>query len=119
MIFGSFVVAFCLIVLGWTAEIVGLFVQDPEKVWIVECVYWIRWELTRARSQARNVTIALAVSSIYAVDFSINVGKWGWLNLEGFAHCYLVQACCRSLIVDTLPIPLQQAGSAWGMYTRV
>lgn len=25
-----------------------------------------------------------------------------------------VQACCRSLIVDTLPIPLQQAGSAWG-----
>jgi hypothetical protein len=34
MIFGSLVVAFCLIVLGWTAEIVGLFVQDPEKVWI-------------------------------------------------------------------------------------
>lgn len=25
--------------------------------------------------QAKNVTIALAVSSIYAVDFSINVGK--------------------------------------------
>ncbi|KAJ5711641.1 hypothetical protein N7488_005797 [Penicillium malachiteum] len=77
MICGSFVVAFCLFVLGWTAEIVGMFVQDPEK--------------------AKNVTIALAVSSIYAVDFSINV----------------VQACCRSLIVDTLPIPLQQAGSAW------
>ncbi|KAJ5549262.1 hypothetical protein N7513_006496 [Penicillium frequentans] len=77
MVFGSFVVAFCLIVLGWTAEIVGLFVTDPEK--------------------AKNVTIALAVSSIYAVDFSINV----------------VQACCRSLIVDSLPIPLQQAGSAW------
>ncbi|OQE29401.1 hypothetical protein PENSTE_c002G04707 [Penicillium steckii] len=77
MIFGSIVVAFCLIVLGWTAEIVGMFVKDPEK--------------------AKNVTIALAVSSIYAVDFSINV----------------VQACCRSLIVDTLPIPLQQAGSAW------
>jgi solute carrier family 45 protein 1/2/4 len=56
MIFGSFVVAFCLIVLGWTAEIVGLFVQEPEK--------------------AKNVTIALAVSSIYAVDFSINVGMW-------------------------------------------
>ncbi|KAJ5538545.1 hypothetical protein N7494_008024 [Penicillium frequentans] len=77
MVFGSFVVAFCLIVLGWTAEIVGLFVTDPDK--------------------AKNVTIALAVSSIYAVDFSINV----------------VQACCRSLIVDSLPIPLQQAGSAW------
>lgn len=27
----------------------------------------------------------------------------------------VVQACCRSLIVDTLPIPAQQAGSAWGM----
>jgi solute carrier family 45 protein 1/2/4 len=24
-----------------------------------------------------------------------------------------VQACCRSLIVDTLPIPKQQLGSAW------
>ncbi|KAJ5289148.1 hypothetical protein N7478_002178 [Penicillium angulare] len=77
MIVGSFVVAFCLVILGWTAEIVNMFVKDPEK--------------------AKNVTIALAVSSIYAVDFSINV----------------VQACCRSLIVDTLPIPLQQGGSAW------
>ncbi|KAF7714226.1 MFS-type sugar transport protein [Penicillium ucsense] len=77
MVFGSFVVAACLIVLGWTSEIVGKFVADPEK--------------------AKKVTIALAVSSIYAVDFSINI----------------VQACCRSLIVDTLPIPLQQAGSAW------
>jgi hypothetical protein len=26
--------------------------------------------------QAKNGTIALAVLSIYAVDFSINVGKW-------------------------------------------
>ena len=32
MVVGSFVVAFCLIVLGWTTEIVGLFVKDPEKV---------------------------------------------------------------------------------------
>lgn len=32
------------------------------------------------------------------------------------ANSFLVQACCRSLIVDTLPIPLQQAGSAWGMF---
>ncbi|KAJ5565928.1 hypothetical protein N7535_007566, partial [Penicillium sp. DV-2018c] len=77
MVFGSFVVAFCLIVLGWTSEIVGMFVKNPEK--------------------AKNGTIAVAVLSIYAVDFSINV----------------VQACCRSLIVDTLPIPSQQAGSAW------
>ncbi|XHG09556.1 hypothetical protein AWENTII_012607 [Aspergillus wentii] len=77
MIGGSLVVACCLLVLGWTSEIVAVFVKDAEK--------------------AGRVTIALAVLSIYAVDFAINV----------------VQACCRSLIVDTLPIPSQQAGSAW------
>ncbi|PWY92759.1 MFS general substrate transporter [Aspergillus heteromorphus CBS 117.55] len=77
MIVGSFLVALCLLVLGWTTEIVNMFVKEPEK--------------------AKNATIALAVLSIYAVDFAINV----------------VQACCRSLIVDTLPIPLQQTGSAW------
>ncbi|OJJ48605.1 hypothetical protein ASPZODRAFT_93450 [Penicilliopsis zonata CBS 506.65] len=79
MVVGSFVVAACLLVLGWTTEIVGMFVSDPERV------------------IAKKATIALAVLSIYAVDFAINV----------------VQACCRSLIVDTLPIPQQQAGSAW------
>lgn len=45
----------------------------------------------------RSCTVALAVVAIYAVDFAINA----------------VQACCRSLIVDTLPIPKQQTGSAW------
>ncbi|KAJ5917786.1 hypothetical protein N7454_010161 [Penicillium verhagenii] len=99
MVFGSFVVAFCLIVLGWTAEIVGLFVTDPEKVPNLRHSILNLWglKLILFLLQAKNITIALAVSSIYAVDFSINV----------------VQACCRSLIVDTLPIPLQQAGSAW------
>ncbi|KAL2835094.1 hypothetical protein BDW59DRAFT_137098 [Aspergillus cavernicola] len=77
MIGASFVVTLCLLVLGWTTEIVNAFVQDTEK--------------------AARATIALAVLSIYAVDFAINV----------------VQACARSLIVDTLPIPSQQAGSAW------
>lgn len=46
---------------------------------------------------AQQATIVVAVLSIYAVDFAINA----------------VQACCRSLIVDTLPIPKQQLGSAW------
>ncbi|KAI9376308.1 hypothetical protein BJX61DRAFT_530994 [Aspergillus egyptiacus] len=77
MIGGSFVVTICLLVLGWTTEIVGAFVEDTEK--------------------AARATVALAVLSIYAVDFAINI----------------VQACARSLIVDTLPIPSQQAGSAW------
>ncbi|KKZ62228.1 hypothetical protein EMCG_03290 [[Emmonsia] crescens] len=45
----------------------------------------------------KSFTIALAVLGIYAVDFAINI----------------VQASCRSLIVDTLPIPQQQLGSAW------
>jgi solute carrier family 45 protein 1/2/4 len=48
----------------------------------------------------RSCTVALAVVAIYAVDFAINA----------------VQACCRSLIVDTLPIPKQQTGSAWGEF---
>ncbi|KAL4935313.1 hypothetical protein BDV06DRAFT_228943 [Aspergillus oleicola] len=77
MVGGSLIVTLCLLVLGWTGEIVAFFVKDADK--------------------ASRVTIALAVLSIYAVDFAINV----------------VQACARSLIVDTLPIPQQQAGSAW------
>ncbi|KAL1986718.1 hypothetical protein VTN96DRAFT_5923 [Rasamsonia emersonii] len=77
MVGGSFVVAACLLLLGWTSEVVGMFVHDAEK--------------------KKSATIAVAVLSIYAVDFAINA----------------VQACCRSLIVDTLPIPQQQAGSAW------
>ena len=57
MIFGSLVVALCLILLGWTSEIVGMFVKDADKV--------------------QGVTIALAVLSIYAVDFAINIGTLG------------------------------------------
>ncbi len=45
----------------------------------------------------KSATIVVAVLSIYAVDFAINA----------------VQSCCRSLIVDTLPISKQQLGSAW------
>lgn len=78
MIGGSLTVGLCLVVLGWTSEIVGTLVSDP--------------------NMKRSGTIALAVLSIYAVDFAINA----------------VQSSCRSLIVDTLPIPKQQLGSAWG-----
>ncbi|KAH8675684.1 sucrose transporter [Xylariales sp. PMI_506] len=52
IIVGSLVVSLCLIVLGFTKEIVGLFISDPEA--------------------AKTTTIFLAVLSIYAVDFSIN-----------------------------------------------
>jgi len=45
----------------------------------------------------KDVTLLVAILCIYVLDFSINA----------------VQACCRSLIVDTLPISQQQSGSAW------
>ncbi|OAX81321.1 hypothetical protein ACJ72_04340 [Emergomyces africanus] len=77
MIAGSFIVSFCLLILGWTSEIVGMFISDE--------------------SRKKSVTVAVAVLGIYAADFAINI----------------VQASCRSLIVDTLPIPQQQLGSAW------
>lgn len=77
MVVGSVIVAACLLVLGWAKEIVGHFIAEGEF--------------------RRTCTIAVAVLSIYAVDFAINA----------------VQASCRSLVVDTLPISKQQAGSAW------
>lgn len=55
MVLGSLLVAACLLVLGWTKELVGHFVEEGE---------------TR-----RTVTIAVAVLSIYAVDFAINAGE--------------------------------------------
>lgn len=36
MIVGSFIVAACLLLLGWTSEIVNAFVKDPEKVCLTE-----------------------------------------------------------------------------------
>ena len=77
MVGGALIVALCLLILGWTSELVGIFVLDPDL--------------------KKSCTIAVAVLSIYAVDFAINA----------------VQSSCRSLIVDTLPIAKQQLGSAW------
>ncbi|WEW59948.1 hypothetical protein PRK78_005430 [Emydomyces testavorans] len=56
MIVGSLVVGLCLFVLGWTTEIVSLFITDLEL--------------------RKSVTIAVAVLSIYALDFAINVGAF-------------------------------------------
>ncbi|KAL8815212.1 MAG: hypothetical protein Q9223_005635 [Gallowayella weberi] len=77
MIGGALVVSMGLLVLGWTAEIVGFFIPESEL--------------------RRVLTVTLAVFSIYLVDFAINA----------------IQSTSRSLIVDTLPIPKQQKGSAW------
>lgn len=54
MALGTAIVAFCLMVLGFTREIVGIVESDDEK--------------------ARRPTIILAVLAIYAVDFAINAG---------------------------------------------
>ena len=52
MVGGSFVVGACLMVLGWTKEIVAHFVDEGD--FRKEC------------------TVTLAVLSIYAIDFAIN-----------------------------------------------
>ncbi|KAF2205805.1 sucrose transport protein-like protein [Delitschia confertaspora ATCC 74209] len=87
MIGGTIAVSACLLVLGWTREIVeavlgksGMEGEDMEH-----------------REMVKSATIGLAVLSIYGIDFAINA----------------VQGSCRSLIVDTLPTPKQQAGSSW------
>ncbi|KAF2261066.1 MFS general substrate transporter [Lojkania enalia] len=77
MVGGTILVSLCLLLLGWTREVVKMFVTEKEAI--------------------REATIALAVISIYGIDFAINA----------------VQASCRGLVVDTLPIPKQQQGSSW------
>ena len=78
MVGGSLVTSVCLVMLGWTKEIVELFMRQESD--------------TRQK-----VVVVTAVLAIYALDFAINV----------------VQACCRSIIVDVLPTQQQQIGSAW------
>ncbi|KAK5151334.1 hypothetical protein LTR04_006634 [Oleoguttula sp. CCFEE 6159] len=55
MVVGTLIVSVCLLVLGWTKEIVGMFVTDTDT--------------------KRTATIVLAVLSIYAVDFAINAAS--------------------------------------------
>lgn len=77
MLCGMVLVSLFLLLLGWTKEFVQLFLTEKKAV--------------------REATIAVAVLSIYGIDFAINA----------------VQGSCRGLIVDTLPISKQQMGSSW------
>ncbi|KAL0474226.1 hypothetical protein QR685DRAFT_430849 [Neurospora intermedia] len=77
IVIGSIITALALMALGFTKEIVAYFIWDP--------------------TYARACTIAVAVLSLYCVDFAINA----------------VMSCARSLVVDTLPIQKQQSGAAW------
>ena len=81
MVGGTVVVTLSLMLLGWTSEFVNVFFPASK----IE---------TR-----RELTVMLAVFSIYGVDFAINA----------------VQALARSLIIDTLPRNKQQVGSAWAL----
>jgi solute carrier family 45 protein 1/2/4 len=62
MVIGSVVVAACLLVLGWTKEIVGYFVEEGEF--------------------RKSCTITVAVLAIYGVDFAINAGEWRGVELD-------------------------------------
>lgn len=55
MVIGALIVSVCLIILGFTKEIVEFLLPDEEL--------------------AKGPTIALAVLSIYALDFAINAGE--------------------------------------------
>lgn len=51
MVGGAVIVALCLLVLGWTAEIVGLFITEPDMVGHQEKTY-TRAKILRARRQS-------------------------------------------------------------------
>ncbi|KAK5119968.1 hypothetical protein LTR85_007044 [Meristemomyces frigidus] len=55
MVMGTAAVVVCLLLLGWTQEVVGWFVKDKEL--------------------RREMTIALAVVDIYVLDFVINIAQ--------------------------------------------
>ena len=57
MVVGSMVVAAALTVLGWTKEIVRMFMLEDAQ-------------------SRKTCTIALAVLAIYVVDFAINAGEF-------------------------------------------
>ncbi|RKP33484.1 hypothetical protein BJ085DRAFT_3030, partial [Dimargaris cristalligena] len=84
MVVASGIVAVCFITLAWAPNLTGIFGGSAAAT----------GEPSTGRQMA---TIWLAVVSIYALDFAVNV----------------IQACCRALIVDALPPSKQEHGTAW------
>lgn len=77
MVGGAIIVGIFLLVLGWTTEIVGMFVSEPHAVSDTPMTFirnLLRSQHLTRRAQKRNCTIALAVLAIYVVDFAINAG---------------------------------------------
>ena len=81
MLGGALVVVLSLGALGWAAELVGLVIAEESAVSVMgETVARVGCT-GRSRTDLRGVlkknfwTVVVAVGSIYAIDFSINVGK--------------------------------------------
>lgn len=72
MLGGTLAVGFCYLVLGWTKEIVGYFVQDAELVWYCSTPF-DHVVMGADYLQQRQWAILLAVSNIYVLDFMINI----------------------------------------------
>lgn len=75
MVGGAAIVSACLLLLGWTGEVVGLFTKEPETV-RYRSHLGTRRTVADNRRQKREATIVIAVLCIYVVDFAINAGEY-------------------------------------------
>lgn len=89
----SVIMAMGLFTLGFTREIVGMFVHVPPPSPPADTA-----AAASEDGPGRLLTMVLAVLALYVTDFAINA----------------VMSCSRSLMVDTLPMQKQQSGAAWG-----
>ncbi|KLU84160.1 general alpha-glucoside permease [Magnaporthiopsis poae ATCC 64411] len=94
----SVIVAMGLFALGFTREIVGMFVHVPPPSPPADTAAAAAAAVSGDDGLGRFLTMALAVLALYVTDFAINA----------------VMSCSRSLMVDTLPMQKQQSGAAWG-----
>jgi solute carrier family 45, member 1/2/4 len=62
MMIGSIIVILCLVIQGWTKEIVRIFIGDPNMV--------------------KTCSIAVAILNMYALYFAINSGELGYEMLK-------------------------------------
>lgn len=106
--------AACLLLLGWTTEVVGLFVKNEKAV----------RDHQICLTQPDTLTIVGAAKRHFHSRRSPEYLRRRFCNqcrYFSLCSCLLiaaysigtVQSCSRSLIVDTLPITQQQLGSAW------
>ncbi|KAL8416642.1 hypothetical protein RB596_006978 [Gaeumannomyces avenae] len=97
----SVIVALGLLTLGFTREIVAIFIYVPPPSPPTDAAADAAAAAAAAAASGggpgRFLTMSLAVLALYVTDFAINA----------------VMSCSRSLMVDTLPMQKQQSGAAW------